>query len=63
MSGKELADKLLAARPTIKTVYMSGYTDDVVSRTRALDNGEAVVQKPFTGEELTARVRAALQRE
>jgi two-component system, cell cycle sensor histidine kinase and response regulator CckA len=63
MSGKELADRLSAARPTIKTVYMSGYTDDVVSRTRALDNGEAVVQKPFTGEELTARVRAALQRE
>jgi PAS domain S-box-containing protein len=63
MSGKELADRLSAARPTIKTVYMSGYTDDVVSRTRALDNGEAVVQKPFTGEELTARVRAALQQD
>jgi two-component system cell cycle sensor histidine kinase/response regulator CckA len=61
MSGKELADTLTSTHPKLKTLYMSGYTDEMVSRTRALDNGEDLVQKPFTGEELTARVRAALQ--
>jgi two-component system, cell cycle sensor histidine kinase and response regulator CckA len=61
MSGKELADTLMSTHPKLKTLYMSGYTDEMVSRTRALDNGEDLVQKPFTGEELTARVRAALQ--
>ena len=53
MSGKELADRL-----GIEPVFMSGYTDDVISR-HGMD-GVRLVQKPFDAQTLLGEIRSAL---
>jgi PAS domain S-box-containing protein len=63
MSGRELAEHLLAARPDLKVLYMSGYTNDVIARHGLLDSATALLQKPFTQESLGRKVRAVLDRE
>ncbi len=60
MSGPALAERLLLARPKMKVICMSGYTDDAALRHGALRPGLAFLQKPFTVERLTAAVRDAL---
>jgi PAS domain S-box-containing protein len=59
-NGRELADRMLASRPTLKVLYMSGYTDDVVVRRGVQTTERAFLHKPFTGAVLTARVRDVL---
>jgi two-component system, cell cycle sensor histidine kinase and response regulator CckA len=56
MSGRILADKLCAARPDIRVLYMSGYTDGAVANHGVLESGISILRKPFTREELTERV-------
>lgn len=46
--------------PKAKIVFMSGYTDDAVVRHGILTPGIAYLQKPFTGDTLAGKVRAAL---
>jgi two-component system, cell cycle sensor histidine kinase and response regulator CckA len=60
MSGPELAGRLTAARPEMKVLCMSGYTDDSIVRHGVLDAQLAYLQKPFTFHTLTARVREVL---
>jgi CheY-like chemotaxis protein len=60
MSGRELAARLTAARPHLRVLYMSGYTDRGVTRQRGFEPGAAFLEKPFTPQILAARVRAAL---
>lgn len=57
MSGRQLADKVARLRPSMKIVYMTGYTDDMVVHHRILEPGIAVLQKPFTRQQLGAKVR------
>lgn len=57
MSGRQLADKVARLRPSMKIVYMTGYTDDMVVHRRILEPGIAVLQKPFTRQQLGAKVR------
>jgi two-component system cell cycle sensor histidine kinase/response regulator CckA len=59
-SGRALADRLLALRPGMKVLYMSGYTDDAVVRHGILEAGIAYLQKPFAPDSLTRKVRAVL---
>ena len=61
MSGPAVAEALRALRPNLKTIYTSGYTDDVISRTGALDHERYFVRKPFTPLELTERIRLVLE--
>jgi two-component system, cell cycle sensor histidine kinase and response regulator CckA len=56
-SGVELAEALLARRPSLRVVYMSGYADRAV---QADAPGVAFVQKPFDPALLARRVRATL---
>ena len=59
MSGSELAHRLVAERPHLKVLYMSGYTDDAIVQHGASD-GTAFLQKPFTPDLLVEKVRAVL---
>jgi len=59
MSGRELAERLCSARPTMKVLFMSGYTDHAVMN-RALTPGSSFLQKPFTPETFARKVRQVL---
>jgi CheY-like chemotaxis protein len=58
MNGRELADRILAARPETKVLYMSGYTDDVVLQ-RGVSH-VAFLQKPITPDALGRKVLGML---
>ncbi|HEY2515666.1 MAG TPA: PAS domain S-box protein, partial [Polyangiaceae bacterium] len=60
MSGAELAEEFAKLRPETRVLCMSGYTDDNAVRKRVLERGLAFLQKPFTPESLTRRVREVL---
>ena len=60
MSGPELRDRLASLAPGLRTLFMSGYTDDAIGRHGALEPGARLLAKPFTAAELTRRVREAL---
>jgi two-component system, cell cycle sensor histidine kinase and response regulator CckA len=60
MSGPELAKRLATARPDMKVLCMSGYTDDSIVRHGILEAHIAFLQKPITPETLTTKVRQVL---
>ncbi|MGZ3556117.1 MAG: ATP-binding protein [Gemmatimonadaceae bacterium] len=60
MSGGQLVEKVLKARPGIRVLFMSGYTDDEVMRRGVIDGQTAFLQKPFTPDMLAHKVRAVL---
>jgi signal transduction histidine kinase len=59
MRGDELAQRLMAERPDIKVLYMSGYTDDAALH-HGLSERTAFLQKPFTPDKLVVKVREVL---
>ena len=56
MNGSELSKKLHASRPEIKTLFMSGYTSDVITNNSMRDNAINFIQKPLTMKSLTQTV-------
>jgi two-component system cell cycle sensor histidine kinase/response regulator CckA len=60
MSGRELSQMLTGIRPDIKTLFMSGYTDDAIVRHGVEQDGVAFLQKPFSLATLVRRVREVL---
>jgi hypothetical protein len=60
ISGRKIAEYLTLLRPTMKVLYMSGYTDDTVVRNGVLETGTAFLQKPFTPASLARKVREVL---
>ena len=62
VSGKEVADRLLELRPSIRVLYMSGYTDEAIVQHGVLDANVKFIQKPFTWAGLTRKVREVLNR-
>ncbi|MCA9699950.1 MAG: response regulator, partial [Myxococcales bacterium] len=59
-SGREVADLVLEKFPDIAVLYVSGYTDDSVMRHGVDTGARAFLQKPFTRESLTQKVRECL---
>jgi PAS domain S-box-containing protein len=60
MTGRELAMRLLALRPSLKTLYTSGYTANTIAHEGVLDPGVAYLPKPFSPAQLAAKVREVL---
>jgi two-component system, cell cycle sensor histidine kinase and response regulator CckA len=60
MSGRELAERLIALRPGIKVVYMSGYTSEVIMQRDLLAPHAAFVRKPFSREDIAKKIRQVL---
>jgi PAS domain S-box-containing protein len=61
MNGRELAQRLLALHPRLKRLFMSGYTADVIAHQGVLDKGVNFMQKPFSFQVLSTKVREALE--
>ncbi|HEX8818192.1 MAG TPA: PAS domain S-box protein [Terriglobales bacterium] len=61
MSGPELAQTLTRARPEMKVLFMSGYTDDLIAHHGMLDSGTMLIEKPFDINSLLTKVRQALE--
>jgi len=60
MAGRELATRLLALRPSLKTLYTSGYTANAIAHEGVLDPGVAYLPKPFSPAQLAVKVREVL---
>jgi two-component SAPR family response regulator len=59
MNGRDLAEQVTALQPGIKVLFMSGYTDDAVTR-HGLGSGSAYIQKPFSPDGLARKLREVL---
>lgn len=60
MNGPEVLRRLRERFPGIKAVYMSGHADDALAHHGVIEEGLAFLEKPFTRDELTQRVREIL---
>ena len=60
VNGAKLANEVRALRPDIKILYTTGYTRNAIVHNGTLDPGVALIGKPFTIEELAAKVRQIL---
>ena len=61
LSGRDLAQRVQAIRPDLKTIFMSGYTDEIIASQGVLEDGLAFLQKPFGPKDLLPLVRDVLQ--
>jgi len=62
MNGLELAKRLFSLYPDLRSLFMSGYTANVIAHRGVLEEGMHFMQKPFTKDDLAAKVRDALER-
>lgn len=62
MSGRRLLEQMKEIHPEAKALYMSGYTDNVILHHGILEKGVEFLQKPFTLESLTRKVREVLDK-
>jgi PAS domain S-box-containing protein len=60
MSGPELADRIRKLWPTMRVLYMSGYTDDEMLCRKGLPENSAFLQKPFTPHQFLQKARTTL---
>ena len=60
LNGRQLADKAVAQRPGLRVLYMTGYTRNAIVHHGRLDAGINMISKPFSFEELAAKVRQRL---
>lgn len=60
MNGKDLAERLIAARPALKVLYVSGYTENTIVQHGILKPGIAFLPKPFALSDLSLKVREVL---
>ena len=62
MNGRQLADEAVRRHPGLKVLFTTGYTRNAIVHHGRLDPGVEMIGKPFTYQELGARIRAVLDR-
>jgi len=60
MNGRELSEQLQSLYPDLKTLFISGYTADIIENRGELAEGVSFLAKPFSKKELAVRVREVL---
>jgi CheY-like chemotaxis protein len=60
LNGLELAQRVMAERPQLRVLFMSGYADHAVVQRDIIDAGRPFLQKPFAPDRLLARVKEVL---
>jgi two-component system, cell cycle sensor histidine kinase and response regulator CckA len=58
--GREIARQVLAERPSVRVLYMSGYTETAIQRHGVVEPRLAFIQKPFSGDGLVRKIREVL---
>jgi CheY-like chemotaxis protein len=62
LSGRDLADRLTAARPDLRVLFVSGYSGEALAHHGILDPDLAYLEKPFNPDALAMKVREVLDR-
>jgi PAS domain S-box-containing protein len=62
MNGRDLSARLSMIRPDLRRLFMSGYTATIIAERGVLDEGVDFIQKPFSMQDLAAKVGEALDR-
>ena len=60
MNGRQIYERLALTMPTLRVLFMSGYTENIIAPHGVLERGCYFVQKPFSLKELARKVREAL---
>jgi nitrogen-specific signal transduction histidine kinase/CheY-like chemotaxis protein len=60
LNGRQLAERLVQAHPETRTLFTSGYTENIIAHHGVLDRGIEFLSKPYTLQALTRRVREIL---
>jgi PAS domain S-box-containing protein len=60
MSGRDVAEKLMQSYPGLKCLFMSGYTANVIADRGVLERGINFLSKPFSMQDLSAKIRQML---
>ena len=60
MGGREMVQQLVRAHPGTKVLFLSGYTEDAILSDGSIEQGTAFLQKPFTLQNLSRKVREVL---
>jgi CheY-like chemotaxis protein len=61
ISGPAIRDQVVELHPDIKVLFMSGYTDAAVASTGIMESGAAFIEKPFSPDKLTRKIREILE--
>ena len=60
MNGRQLAERIALLQPAVRTLYVSGYTENAITHDGVLDPGIAFLGKPYQAADLARRVRKLL---
>ncbi len=60
MNGRQIYERLAQTMPTLRVLFMSGYTENIIAPHGVLEGGFHFVQKPFSLKDLASKVREAL---
>ncbi|MEW6720979.1 MAG: PAS domain S-box protein [Thermodesulfobacteriota bacterium] len=61
MNGRELSERMSKTHPSMKTLFTSGYTEDVIVHHGILDSNLDFIGKPYTVQALAAKIRSVLK--